>query len=206
MSTVKQVLLYFYEHNLSFSNVLLILLSDEEFSTEPIVTDLKTKSDAIIAALLKTPSRARAIPHWHTQENLVQVYKRELTELVRPDNGAHFNASSVSNEQLESFRMDDTAASMARIAPFLWDLLDTLLLTRGKTTNVAASEGPEGEPGGEDEEYWEHMNFPEDSDELEQVILNVTPGDRDHNMKKHRQEQKSAIIEIVSLTYAAAFQ
>ena len=70
--------------------------------------------------------------------------------------------------------MDDTAASMARIAPFLWDLLDTLLLTRGKTTNVAASEGPEGEPGGEDEEYWEHMNFPEDSDELEQVILNVT--------------------------------
>ena len=44
MSTVKQVLLYFYEHNLSFSNVLLILLSDEEFSTEPIVTDLKTKS------------------------------------------------------------------------------------------------------------------------------------------------------------------
>ena len=59
MSTVKQVLLYFYEHNLSFSNVLLILLSDEEFSTEPIVTDLKTKSDAIIAALLKTPSHAR---------------------------------------------------------------------------------------------------------------------------------------------------
>ena len=45
--------------------------------------------------------------------------------------------------------MDDTAASMAQIAPFLWDLLDTLLLTRGKTTNVAASEGPEGEPGGD---------------------------------------------------------
>ena len=99
--------------------------------------------------------------------------------------------------------MDDTAASMARITPFLWDLLDTLLLTRGKTTNlnVAASEGPEGEPGGDDEDNWEHMNFPEDSDELEQVILNVTPGDRDHNMKKHQQEQKSAIIEIVSLTY-----
>ena len=50
----------------AFSNVLLILLSDEEFSTEPIVADLKIKSDAIIAALLKTPSHAWAIPHWHT--------------------------------------------------------------------------------------------------------------------------------------------
>jgi hypothetical protein len=90
--------------------------------------------------------------------------------------------------------MDETAAVMARIAPFLWDLLDTLLLTHGKKTNVAEE--------GEDEEYWEHMNFPEDLDELEQVILNITPGDHDHNMKKHRHDQRSAIIEIVSLACA----
>jgi hypothetical protein len=57
----------------------------------------------------------------------------------------------VSAEQLESFRVDETAAVMAQIAPFLWDLLDTLLLTHGKKTNVAEE--------GEDEEYWEHMNF-----------------------------------------------
>jgi hypothetical protein len=50
-----------------------------------------------------------------------------------------------------------------------------LLLTHGKKTNVAEEE--------EDEEYWEHMNFPEDSDELEQVILNISPGDCNHNMK-----------------------
>ena len=87
-----------------------------------IVTDLKIKFDAIIAALLKTMTHA-------TQQDLLQVYKCELTELVRPDNGAHFNASSVSTEQLESFRVDDTAAGMAWIAPCLWDLLDTLLLT-----------------------------------------------------------------------------
>ncbi|KAF8240012.1 hypothetical protein L208DRAFT_1374461 [Tricholoma matsutake] len=121
--------------------ILLTLLSDGEFSTEPIVTDLKIKSDAIIAALLKTMTRATP----HTQQDLVQVYKHELTELVRPDNGAHFNAANVSAEQLENFRVDDTAACMAWIAPCLWDLLDILLLTNGKTTNVA--------DGGEDEEY-----------------------------------------------------
>jgi hypothetical protein len=124
-SNVKHVLLYFYKRNLSFSDILLTLLSDVEFSTEHVVHDLKIKSDAIVAALLKT--QARAMPH--TQQDLMLVYKRELTELVRPDNGAHFNAASVSAEQLESFRMDETAAVMARIAPFLWDLLDTLLLT-----------------------------------------------------------------------------
>jgi hypothetical protein len=53
------------------------------------------------------------------------VYKCELTELVRPDNGAHFNAASVSAKQLESFHVDEMAAVMAQIAPFLWDLLDT---------------------------------------------------------------------------------
>ena len=179
MSTIKHVLLYFYERNLSFSDILLTLLSDGEFSTEPIVTDLKIKSDAIIAALSKT------------KQDLVQVYKRELTELVRPDNGAHFNAASVSAEQLESFRVDDTAAGMAQIAPCLWNLLDILLLPDAKTTNVADE--------GEEEEYWEHMDFPEDSDELERVILNVTPGDHDHNIRKHRRDQKSAIIEIVSI-------
>jgi hypothetical protein len=189
-SNVKLVLLYFYERNLSFSDILLTLLSDVEFSTEPVVHDLKIKSDAIVAALLKT--QAHTTPH--TQQNLLLVYKRELTELVRPDNGAHFNAASVSAEQLESFRVDETAAVMAWIAPFLWDLLDTLLLTHGKKTNVAEE--------GEDQEYWELMNFPEDSDELEQVILNITPGDRDHNMKKHRRDQRSAIIEIVSLAHA----
>jgi hypothetical protein len=184
---IKHVLLYFYEHNLSFSDILLTLLSNGEFSTEPIVTDLKIKSDAIIAALLKTTTHAMP----HTQQDLVQEYKCELTELVRPDNGAHFNAASVSAKQLESFRVDDTAAGMARIAPCLWDLLDTLLLTNGKTTNVADK--------GEDEEYWEHINFSEDSDELKQVILNLTPGDCDHNIKKYWHDQKSAIIKIVSL-------
>ena len=176
-STIKDILLYFHERNLSFSDILLTLLSDGDFSTEPIVTDLKMKSDAIIAALSKT------------KQDLVQVYKRELTELVRPDNGAHFNAASVSAKQLESFRVDDTAAGMARIAPCLWDLLD-VLLANGQTTDLADE--------GEDEEYWEHMDFPQDSDELEQVILNVTPGDHDHNIRKHRRDQKSAIIEIVS--------
>jgi hypothetical protein len=73
------------------------------------------------------------------------------------------------------------ALVIARIAPFLWSLLDTLLLTHRKKTNVAEE--------WEDEEYWEHMNFPEDSDELEQVILNITPGDYDHNMKKHWRDQ-----------------
>ena len=96
------------------------LLSDREFLTEPIITNLKMKSNAIIAALSKT------------QQDLVQVYKHELTELVRPDNGAHFNAASVSAEQLESFRVDNMAAGMAQIAPCLWDLLDVLLLTNGK--------------------------------------------------------------------------
>jgi hypothetical protein len=100
----------------------------------------------------------------------------------------------VSAEQLESFRVDETAAVMAWITPFLWDLLDALFLTQGKKTNVAEE--------GEDEEYWEHMNFPEDSDELEQVILNITPGDHDHNIKKHRHDQRSAIIVIVSLVRA----
>jgi hypothetical protein len=50
-SNVKHVLLYFYECNLSFSDILLTLLSDVEFSTEPVVHDLKIKSDAIVAAL-----------------------------------------------------------------------------------------------------------------------------------------------------------
>ena len=88
-----------------------------------------------------------------------------------------------------SFRVDNTAAGMTRIAPFLWDLLDTLL-----ATTVIAEEGL-----GEDEQYCD-TNVLEDLDELEQVILNATPGDRDRNMKEHRNDQKSAIIEIVSLT------
>jgi hypothetical protein len=108
-SNIKHVLLYFYECNLSFSDILLTLLSDIEFSTEPVVHDLKIKSDAIVAALLKT--QARAMPH--TQQDLMLVYKHELTELVRPDNGAHFNAASVSAKQLESFYVDETAAVMA---------------------------------------------------------------------------------------------
>lgn len=125
----------------------------------------------------------------HTQPDLVQVYKHKLMELVKPENGAHFNAASVSTEQLESFRVDDTAVDMARIAPFLEDLLDILLAT----TDIAE------EGLGEDEEYCD-MNILEDLDELKQVILNATPGDRDCNMKKHQNDQKSAIIVIVSLT------
>jgi hypothetical protein len=79
--------------------VLSTLLSDVEFSTEPVVHDLKIKSDAIVAALLKT--QACATPH--TQQDLMLVYKCELTELVRPDNGAHFNAVS---EGMVSLTMD----------------------------------------------------------------------------------------------------
>ena len=93
--------MYFYEHNLSFSNILLVLLSDGEFSTEPIVADLKINSDAIIAAFLKARSQAHAMPLPQQVEDLLQVYKHELTELVKSENGAHFNAASVSTEQLE---------------------------------------------------------------------------------------------------------
>jgi hypothetical protein len=106
-SNVKHVLLYFYKCNLSFSDILLTLLSDVEFSTEPVVHDLKIKSDAIVAALLKT--QACAMPY--TQQDLMLVYKRKLTELVRPDNGAHFNAAS---EGTVSLTMDVTCLVVPR--------------------------------------------------------------------------------------------
>lgn len=40
------------------------------------------------------------------QQDLAQVYKHEILELVGLDNGTHFDATSVSTEQLEGFSVD----------------------------------------------------------------------------------------------------
>ncbi|KAF8226811.1 hypothetical protein L208DRAFT_1300200 [Tricholoma matsutake] len=112
-----------------------------------------------------------------------QIYKAEVIELAKPDHGLHFSASNVSIEQLESFQMYEMATGMAQIAPYLWDLLDTLLLTCGMG-NILMQEG----------DHHDQDNLAEEG--LEGVFLNAAPSDRNHAKKTCQHDQKLALIQI----------
>ena len=114
-----------------------------------------------------------------------QIYKAKVTELAKPDHGLHFSASNVSVEQLESFQMDEMATGMAQIAPYLWDLLDTLLLTCGMG-NILMQEG----------DHDDQDNLADEG--LEGVFLNAASGDRNHTKKMRQHARKVALIQIVS--------
>jgi hypothetical protein len=180
-SYVAPILLYFHQNNLLLSDFLLTLLSDVQLSTDPIVNDLKIKSDKVVTVLLNTSTDFMQAQH----DAMKQIYKAEVTELAKPDHGLHFSASNVSVEQLESFQMDEMATRMAQIAPYLWDLLDTLLLTCGMG-NILMQEG----------DHDDQDNLAEEG--LEGVFLNAAPGDRNHAKKTRQHDQKLALIQIVS--------
>ena len=83
--------------------------------------------------------------------------------------------------------MDEMAAGMAQIAPLLWDLMDTLLLTHGMENTSTR----ENNLDNQDEQ-------PEAEDELEGFFLNAAPGDRNHTKKMRQHDRKLALIQIVS--------
>ena len=166
---VTPIILYFHQNNLLLSDFLLALLSDVQLSTDPIVNDLKIKSDKVVIALLNTSTEMMQAQH----DAMKQIYKTKVTELAKPGHRLHFSASNVSVEQLESFQMDEMATGMAQITPFLWDLLYTLLLTH-EMGNILMQEG----------DHNDQDNLAEEG--LEGLFLNAAPSDCNHVKQMHQ--------------------
>ncbi|KAJ3729831.1 hypothetical protein C8R42DRAFT_716088 [Lentinula raphanica] len=60
-------------------------------------------------------------------KTMIETYRNEIVGLVERERGFHFNATTATLEQLESFAIENLAARMQSLCPFLSDLLDTLL-------------------------------------------------------------------------------
>ena len=78
---VTLILLYFHQNKLLLSDFLLALLSNAQLSTDPLVNDLKIKSDKIVTALLNTSSDTIQAQH----DAMKQLYQAEVIELAKQD-------------------------------------------------------------------------------------------------------------------------
>lgn len=56
----------------------------------------------------------------------MKIYKKEMSKLTSKENGFHFLTAKMTQEQLQSFDVEDIMKRITVIAPDLWRLMETL--------------------------------------------------------------------------------
>lgn len=82
--------------------------------------------DEVLSAMARHPLLGDKVLAW-AQEFMVHQYKREVADLSLKSAGSHFQANSMSEENLREYEIKDAVKKTAVRAPMIWSLLKVLM-------------------------------------------------------------------------------
>ncbi|KAF8330270.1 hypothetical protein F5887DRAFT_923228 [Amanita rubescens] len=115
------------EKNVSITELLTVLLTDQQFKNHPVLDDLLGNAGAVVTQLL----HHRQLSHPAQDQicaGVEHIYAKEIVELVKASSGWHFSTHQASQGDLDLSSWEHMAQSFTVASPRMWSLLDTLLL------------------------------------------------------------------------------
>jgi glycerophosphoryl diester phosphodiesterase len=79
----------------------------------------------LLDSLFKNDLTYSIVSNWGIKQ-ATSMYKQQMSKLISKENGFHFLTGKMTQEQLQSFDVEDLMKQMMVIAPDLWNLMETL--------------------------------------------------------------------------------
>ncbi|KAH7917504.1 hypothetical protein BV22DRAFT_1108559 [Leucogyrophana mollusca] len=192
--SVEGVLRAFAHYNISVSSFIISLLETPAYQSLLSVIDLTSNIEHILAAFVSNSRAYRST--LRCASNLIKrTYARSISELARRENGWHFSALRASAKQLEAFRLEEMAQDMERLAPELWELLDTMLSADHKESSGPRNVRPHrNSMPTEEEDYWNRV------DEVELGDAEVQGDEEPRDRKCEREERRKALKKVIIIS------
>jgi hypothetical protein len=119
-ATVKLILDALRSTDLTIESFVIMAISAEE-------SGMNGGIETLLDSLLQNASGLirSTVSNWVILQAM-KIYKKEMSNLTSKDNGFHFPTAKMTQEQLQSFDIEDVMKRIMIIAPDLWRLMETL--------------------------------------------------------------------------------
>ena len=125
-ATVKLILDALHSTNLTIESFVIMAISTEECDMNPLSRSfLDGGIEILLDSLLQNGLICSTVSNWVILQAM-KIYKKEMSKLTSKDNGFHFLTAKMTQEQLQSFDIEDIMKRIMVIAPNLWRLMETL--------------------------------------------------------------------------------
>ncbi|KAJ7874494.1 hypothetical protein B0H14DRAFT_3437656 [Mycena olivaceomarginata] len=124
-SQVEQLTNAFGIENVTASDFVLTLLERDSLQANPCTQSLLDNTGRIIEAFSRNSGSASSTYAW--ARKAIQKSTIQAIRILTANNDWHFNAEHASAADLEDFKIEEMAATMKKLAPDLWTLLQILL-------------------------------------------------------------------------------
>lgn len=131
----KTILSTFEALELSISDFIINLIKfDHEFISEHgyLVNDVFGHAGSIFLAFAQHPRTSGLSLKWSTSLS-TEIYKGEVRRLTDKSTGLHFNVSNAKAQQISRFASGELISTISTIAPHLWGLIRSLMLSDGES-------------------------------------------------------------------------
>ena len=121
-AAVKLILNALLSTNLTIESFIIIAISTEE----PLARSfLDGGIENLLNSFLQNDLIYSTVSNWVVLQAM-KIYKKEMWDLTSKENGFHFLTAKMTQQQLQSFDVEDIMNRMMVIAPDLWRLMETL--------------------------------------------------------------------------------
>ena len=193
---LKEVIKSLETHNVTASNLVLLLLQDNRLQDLPCTQNLINQADEILQAFYEHPKSSKSALTW-ASDLMKSRYAASVRELANKENGWHFGALRASAQKLQEFRIENMAQKMEELAPELWDLLGLMLSADKRQTERIAKAKLRDADG-------DQVMGDAEEDERDDVVVddvNIEDASNPNYSRNHRgaAERREALVTIVSL-------
>jgi hypothetical protein len=123
---VKLILDALKSTNLTIESFVIMAISTEECGMNPLSRSfLDGGMEKLLDNLLQNGLICSTVSNWVISQAM-KIYKKEMSNLTSKENGFHFLTAKMTQEQLQSFDVEDIMKRIMVIAPDLWRLMETL--------------------------------------------------------------------------------
>ena len=214
-SAIHSILELMFLNDLSIQAFLETALSSPQHATHPLVTALAGDIDQVLCCFRTNEMTAPITSKWAIKF-AQNTYQSQMHLLSCKSSGFYFLAKNMTQDQLKSFSIEETANRMEELAPDLWKLFGILLSANPRSKyqkywarNQANSRGDTGRRQGRygmddgDIEVQDHNNEDVDYEqgvdiEEDNVPLLEDGDDEPEDLEDLEKEKVDAIIVIVS--------
>ena len=135
---------------ISFSELVLGLLSSGQYNGDPVVLSFMSQIDEIIQIITRYSDIGKKKVQGLVNKMAIETYTSEVVRLATQAGRLRFNISHANIKQLEEFSIRDLAHIIKEGTPCLWEMLDTALSPCSTETPGMAESDDMNEP----DMYW----------------------------------------------------
>lgn len=146
---VEESLASIAAHNQTLSKVIIAVLQDKRLKDHEAIEDLVNNATEVLNAYQSHPRTSNSTLEWASQV-MKGMYGQSIRDLTDIDHGWHFNAHHAKAKQLESFRIEEQAEAMERLAPELWAMLDEVLRADIRRRQAKSGHGRQQDQDGDE--------------------------------------------------------